>query len=294
MSCNRSKVQYDDCQRKCTCYEGGLILCHRERKEFTTLNLEERRRFVNVLKTASKNPIYRDEYTRLTKIHSRIPSRLLHHLPQIFLPWHRWFLLEFENFLRQIDCRVTIPYWDWSKDSGHWARATETHDVWSPDSHGLGGDGVFPDGCVLDGPFREGEFFVSETIGNGCLKRYFNLACSLPDKNATEKVIEGRNFTQFERTIRETFHPALHDCIGGHMSAQSSASFTPEFWVHHGFIDKLWSDWQNKGHAYKFQYFKNVAFEMPATSRFPWEFLDNDNLPGNVMITYLDSINGRS
>jgi tyrosinase len=31
-----------------------------------------------------------------------------------FLPWHRQFLLDFEQALQAIDPTVTIPYWDWS------------------------------------------------------------------------------------------------------------------------------------------------------------------------------------
>lgn len=40
-----------------------------------------------------------------------------------FLPWHRWYLMKMENILRKIDCRATIPYWDWSLFSGQpWRR----------------------------------------------------------------------------------------------------------------------------------------------------------------------------
>ena len=96
------------------------------------MNFKERYRFVRGLRTAATNPIYKEEYRRLCKLHSRIPSTFLHHMPQIFLPWHRWYLLEFENFLRQIDCRITIPYLDWSKDLDNWARGTKKSDVWNP------------------------------------------------------------------------------------------------------------------------------------------------------------------
>ena len=34
-----------------------------------------------------------------------------------FLPWHRWFILAFENLLRKVDCKVTVPYWDWSAEA---------------------------------------------------------------------------------------------------------------------------------------------------------------------------------
>ena len=47
--------------------------------------------------------------------------------------------------------RSTVPYWDWSKDEKHWARDTETNDVWNLGPHGLGGDGTLSDDCVRDG-----------------------------------------------------------------------------------------------------------------------------------------------
>ena len=35
-----------------------------------------------------------------------------------FLPWHREYLLRFENELREIDSQVAIPYWDWTDHAG--------------------------------------------------------------------------------------------------------------------------------------------------------------------------------
>ena len=286
MNCRGTNPQFDECERQCLCYNGELLFCHRIRKEFTAMNLEERHRFVQVIKTAVTNPIYREEYRRISKVHSRMPTKLLHHMPQIFFPWHRWYLLEFENFLRQIDCRVTIPYWDWSEDAKHWARGTETSDVWNPGPHGLGGDGVLPNDCVRAGPFKERAFFIPEDIGEGCLKRHFNLSCSLPGKNLVQEMTNDENFTAIEKFVREKVHPAFHDCVGGHMLKHHSASFTPEFWIHHSFIDKLWADWQRKRANHTFDYFTNVPFEMPLSGRFPWELLDHHNLPGEVRIIY--------
>ena len=183
---------------------GGPNFCHRIRKDFKTMNFKERYRFVRGLRTAATNPIYKEEYRRLCKLLSRIPSTFLHHMPQIFLPRHRWYLLEFENFLRQIDCRITIPYLDWSKDLDNWARGTEKSDVWSPTPHGLGGDGRLPEGCVTDGPFKEGIFYIPEKIGYGCLKRNFNRSCFLPSKDQIENAINNSNFTVFEKGVCKT------------------------------------------------------------------------------------------
>lgn len=286
MECQENKHVKDECGRICKCRDGFLVSCYRVRKEFTTMSLRERERFIDILKLVSTDPRYRSEYERLTTLHSRMPSQFLHHMPHIFLPWHRWYLLEFENLLREVDCRVTVPYWDWSKDAEHWTRGSELEDVWNPGPHGLGGGGVPPDDCVTDGPFGASQYTLPSSIGGGCLKRKFNLSCSLPSQEDSTNLLKVDQFCIFENTIRETFHSSLHDCVGKHMIHHTTASFTPEFWLHHGFIDKLWTDWQEKVVANKFQYYTNIIFTMPGSERFPWEYLDVDELPGGVKVLY--------
>ena len=283
--CEESKTVVDECHKSCQCHNGDLVSCYRVRREFTTMSLTERRRFIEVLKLAATSPQYRSEYDRLTTLHSRVPSKFLHHMPQIFLPWHRWYLLEFENFLRQIDCRVTIPYWDWSRVAEHWVQQSEDS-VWSPAPHGLGGNGIFLDRCVTDGPFRESEFHLPWSVGGGCLKRNFNLSCNLPNQEDARNLIMLKNFTMFEQTIREQFHTKFHNCVGENMARHETASFAPEFWLLHGFIDKLWADWQSKSVANQFHYYTNNMFTMPGSGRFPWEYLDLDSLPEGVKVLY--------
>jgi hypothetical protein len=64
-----------------------------------------------------------------------------------FLPWHRYFLWEFEQALRDISGRanLTIPYWDWAND------ATRLN-VFTPAL--LGGNGTGPDSTVVDGTHK--------------------------------------------------------------------------------------------------------------------------------------------
>lgn len=108
-ACNGTIEMYDECDRKCMCHKGELLFCRRIREEFTAMSLKERQRFVKVFKTAATNAIYCKDFERIGRFHSRTPSKLLYHTPQTFFPWHRWYLLEFEDFLRQNDCRITIP-----------------------------------------------------------------------------------------------------------------------------------------------------------------------------------------
>ena len=112
------------------------------------MSLEERTRLTKAFKLLSSDPRYISDYEKLGKLHSVVPE------PKYFYPWHRWYVLELENLLRQIDCRITIPYWEWIKDAAHWTRGSEIEDVWNPGPHGLGGNGVSPFKCVMDGPFK--------------------------------------------------------------------------------------------------------------------------------------------
>ena len=287
IACENNEKVEDVCGRSCKCQDGNHISCYRVRKEFTKMSVEERIRFIKAFKLASSDARYTGEYDKITNIHLRIPSKLLHHMPQIFLPWHRWYLLEFENFLRQIDCRITIPYWNWSKDAEHWTRGSNMEDTWNPGPHGLGGNGVLPDNCVIEGPFQKGEFWLPQAAGGGCLKRNFNNSCNPPNADYAQNLVIQENFTVFEKTIREIFHSKFHDCVGESMYCFMTAAYTPEFWLHHGFIDKLWAEWQKKK-GNKFDYYPEISFIMPGSDRFPWEYLDVDQLPGDVRVLYED------
>lgn len=79
------------------------------------------------------------------------------HTEDYFLPWHRWYMLAFENMIREVDCRVTIPYWDWA----FWSNVSWKNNIhiWNSHDYGLGGNGDPEKGyCVQDGPFKEGIF----------------------------------------------------------------------------------------------------------------------------------------
>lgn len=250
------------------------------------MSFEERRRYVNAFYKATTDLRYKDEFEALLDEHSYIPSTYLHHMPQIFLPWHRWYLTKTEDFLRQIDCRITIPYFQWTAASGHVFRSTEPTDVWNSGPQGLGGNGVPPSYCVQDGKFREGSWHLPISKGGGCLQRKFNLSCQLYDEDFLHDLLKLDNFTIFNYVVREMLHNDFHDCVGRLMYHHFTASNTPEFYLHHSFMDKIWSKWQEKGDDYRYQYYVSINIRMPKADHYPWEFLDNDNLPGNIKITY--------
>jgi len=79
----------------------------------------ERCRYVHVVNVASTQQPWKSCYDQLIQIHRVQFNSGIHQQPA-FLPWHRWFILALENLLRQVDCHITVPYWDWSLEPQTW------------------------------------------------------------------------------------------------------------------------------------------------------------------------------
>ena len=76
------------------------------------------------------------------------------HMGPAFFPWHRQFVLLFEEQLRLIEPTVTVPYWDWTVDN------TRDAAVWGDDL--MGGDGdPAADYAVTTGPFRKDKWTIN-------------------------------------------------------------------------------------------------------------------------------------
>ena len=284
--CKNDQIVHDKCGRKCTCKDGKLVRCCRLRREFTSMSQEGRVRYIQTVKTASTNPAYKPQYDSLLTLHKTIFSSGIHQL-DFFLPWHRWFILQFENLLREVDCRVTVPYWDWSLVGGNPFASS----LWNTGNDGFGGNGVPGGSCVKTGPFRQAVWSLPG--GAGCLKRDFS--GTAPDEISVQDLISTNSnpsdFHNFEQMLRIQFHNLVHCVIDGTMCTINSAS-APEFFLHHGFIDKIWWDWQKQSNAHKFNtYFLTQTALMTSTSYRSKAFLDLNDQPNCVCDEYVDPNN---
>eukprot|EP00795_Rhopilema_esculentum_P007781 gene7781-13628_t len=168
----------------------------------------EQIRFIRAFKIISTHRRYRPAYVRLIKLHEKNFMKGIHTKEQFF-PWHRWFNLQLENMLRKVDCKVTLPYWDWSIWSHDpWNRER----IWGP-VYGLGGNGRKSDECVTDGPFRVGSW---KTASGHCLKRSFN--GKPPDADEIAIATKEPNFDKFEVMARITIHEGMHCFISTYLS----------------------------------------------------------------------------
>ncbi|CAH3040441.1 unnamed protein product, partial [Porites evermanni] len=290
--CQEGSSVHDQCGQRCTCIGGQLVNCVRIRKEFTAMTFEERKRYIKTIKTASTDPRWKTEYDNLLNSHRILFLSGIHQRDH-FLTWHRWFILQYENLLRQVDCNFTIAYWDWSAVSSNPFSTANKSDLWHSADTGFGGDGGGISFCVQTGPFRENEWSIvplpagsPPEPGPRCLVRMFN--GNPPDTVAVERVLktEVANFTDFELMLRINLHDLVHCLIDGTMCSIDSAA-APEFFLHHGFIDKIWDDWQKKSEAHKNVFFSTINQIMPGTQLLPRAVIDLSSQPGGVIVEYL-------
>ena len=143
---------FDECERRCRCVHGRLVECTRLRKEFTAMTEYEKRRYIETIKVISWDVSFQSTWNSFLRIHQDLFNKGIHTVEQ-FLPWHRWYVHQYENLIRRYDCRLTVPFWDWSVvASDPWSTASGS--LWDLGPTGFGGNGSSSDQCVKTGPFR--------------------------------------------------------------------------------------------------------------------------------------------
>ena len=74
--------------------------------------------FNNAMVHAAMSERYRPAFRSLSWVHAILSCKLMSRCcPQVYDTlgsWHRMWLVAMENLLRLIDCRVTIPFWDFT------------------------------------------------------------------------------------------------------------------------------------------------------------------------------------
>lgn len=217
------------------------------RQEVRELTDEQWQHFIAAIRTlqARATPETASAYDQLAFIHHKYANAGRIHQTASFLPWHRLFLRAFEYELQQIDPTVTVPYWDWTRDSTRLANAP----FWRASL--LGGNGTGGRGVVHDGGFADWVPFRGPVDGvdkrNYGLVRFWGNDEGLEAGAAAptiERVLRrSKTFDALREGIETGGHGDVHIAVGGDMADFYSPN-DPVFWLHHAFIDKLWADWQ--------------------------------------------------
>ncbi|KAI9298903.1 Di-copper centre-containing protein, partial [Neoconidiobolus thromboides FSU 785] len=223
---------------------GAEAQCQRKyvRKEFRKLTDDERTRFFNAVKKLNEGekPTTYDKFAL-----AHIANSKFAHGHTGFLVWHRQFLLEFETELQKVDPEVSIPYWNWPYDS----QAPEKSGLFTERYFGGNGN-PDNDDCVEDGAFANWEVLYD---GSGkedkhCLKRRFknddgSMGVFYAPEAIKAIVDKADKYSDLTRTFEAAPHGGPHVAIGGDMRLHSSPN-DPIFWLHHGYVDKVYYDWQ--------------------------------------------------
>ena len=163
-----------------------------------------------------------------------------------FMPWHRLFLLRLENLLRRHEPEVTLPFWDWTRDSNDAALSI----LWNTE---LLGGAKKEDQAIPDGPFAG---LTSRVPQWHTIKRNFNSGVSgsmqpLWTWADLDRVIQQPIWANFADGV-ESAHILPHLAIGGDMISTHHAPNDPAFYLHHAYIDFLFAIRQSRFGQYDF------------------------------------------
>ncbi len=203
-SCFRPRK--DDYQPPVTC-DGPREddLCHR--KDARRLTADEQDRFLAAFDQANSL----GGLAPMVDIHANAVHQM-HGNPR-FLPWHRVYLVKFEQLLTSIDPTVCLPYWRSSDQQAFpsWLLGFE------------------PTVGLLGGPHT-----VTRNIG---------AFATLPGAADVAAAMANNTFNPFAGAL-EGIHNSGHVWVGGSMQSVPTAPADPVFWMHHAEIDRIWAEWQ--------------------------------------------------
>ncbi len=194
------------------------------RKNVARLTPTERTAFVNAVLALKADGRY-DPY-----VTQHQGAGIHGHNGPAFFPWHREYLIRFENDLQSVDPSVNIPYWDWTADNVN-ASGTESL-LWRNDL--MGGPGNGPGFTITTGPFA----------GWGIRRSNFNIFGFPGTGGSLASAMTQLRYRDF-RSV-EGPHGSAHVWVGGDMGSPPTAVRDPVFWLLHSNVDRLWAEWTNQ------------------------------------------------
>jgi tyrosinase len=238
----------------------------RTRKSVKTLTETEKNNFINAVLALKKKPSIlhprttgSSRYDDYVEVHRNAQNAIISqtattqsgwaHGGPAFLPWHREFILQFENDLASIDSSVTLPYWDWT-DGSPAANPLSTDF--------LGGNGTGPDLIVTNGAFADDKWKlrVTEDAGDSdSLQRDIGTdatAPALPTTGLQNAVLNTAAYdnapwqgvtNSFRWQCEIGLHNLIQRYIGGTLDTTTSPN-DPLFFLHAANIDRLYAVWQ--------------------------------------------------
>jgi tyrosinase len=266
MSYTHGTSRLNELNERCECYNGTWTNCCRRRKEYTTVMTDAERQSYNdaILSVSNASSQYYSQFESLIDRHRAVFSSGVHDA-DVFLPWHRHYILEFEDLLRQVDSTITVPFWDWSLSAAN----PFASPMFGNQPHWMGGTGDSSDNwCLNSGPFAYNGGAGYKKVDGDCVQRNFNSLFAVGGLLDIQSVlnIPANDFDGFRDQLEHGagMHDSVHCAVHGTMCT-SHASNDPLFFLHHAHIDKIWSDWQEMSSAHLQSYPSSTSTTMLQT-----------------------------
>ena len=180
-----------------------------------------------------------------------------------FLPWHREYIRRFELALQSVVPGVTIPYWPWpmTPEPSVLFSNARIHRMFFSRSTQKDVGGFFASAGPSSPPSWWPAGFKWRVqpalqVGGAPVLRRGSPTDTWPPTSAAVAAVENLNRTfpgvnaywvfwrEFEAGAR--MHNSGHNIVGGYMANPVFSPNDPLFWIHHSFIDRVWSRWQAK------------------------------------------------
>jgi tyrosinase len=205
-----------------------------------------------------------------------------------FLPWHRQYLRQFEAELQKIDPSVTLPYWDWTDPQalevilqddflGPRGKGTTIEIAGQQYEGGIVDSGLYTNWKL--NPDMHFDTVNMTTLGDRLVRFVALPPCSYPvPQSDVEHLMQFNHYEIFNALIEGAvtlngnefvpgwaLHACAHSVIGGSlidpenpmrqtrilgtMDSIPSSPYDPIFWLNHANVDRLWAEWQDRGHT---------------------------------------------
>ncbi|SPO05234.1 uncharacterized protein DNG_07921 [Cephalotrichum gorgonifer] len=199
-----------------------------------------------------------DEFASLHQIHA-----FQIHTTGQFLPYHRYMLKIHRELLKECGYEGVIPYWDETRDAGANFAKSPVFDA----ELGFGGSGSGAGACVQNGPFVN----MTVSIGPGfktdprCVNRVVTPALSSQvGKDFVDKALLPETYEEMLPLVYGGPHLWGHIALSMMNGDSITSAGDPLFMMHHGFVDKMWWDWQEKDPAKRLKDIGGINVQDPA------------------------------
>jgi tyrosinase len=196
---------------------------------------------VRLLKAASGNV----SWASFAAIHGNADNfNLCPHGNWFFLPWHRAYILSYEQAVRKLtgNSDFALPYWDWTLDRQMPQAFVDPMFNGQPNPLFEAQRDATPTDALPDSTV--GQAVINQILTESPFET-FGTSRPVGQDNLDQSWINCE-FCGTQGTLESTPHNLVHVFVGGLM-AQSNSALDPLFMMHHGNIDRIWWMWTQGG-----------------------------------------------